>query len=103
MIFCDAHLHIAQVGRLADFSQGAGRELCTELIQQVSADACLDVLEKAGLREKVMRSILSAVQEHLDLRAAGRLETGAVLFSNAYGTLGMTEGAQKLLAAWGRS
>ena len=27
MIFCDAHLHIAQVGRLADFSQGAGREL----------------------------------------------------------------------------
>ena len=80
--------------------QGAGQEICAELMKQVTTDACLEILEKAGLREKVMQSILAAVQEHLDLRAAGRMETGAVLFSNVYGTLGMTEGARKLLDRW---
>ena len=75
---------------------GAGRETCRELMEQVSADGCLAVLEKACLREAVMESLLPEIQAHLDRRAAGALRIGAILFSNVYGLLGETAGVKEL-------
>ena len=65
-----------------------------------TADQCLSVLERAGLREPVMDSLLEAVQRHLERRAAEQFSVGAVLFSNQYGLLGMTRGAKEILEAW---
>ena len=56
-------------------------------------------LEKQ-LREPVLASLLSAIQRHLDRRAGEGLQTGAVLFSNQYGLLGMTRGAKEILDTW---
>ena len=75
---------------------GAGRETCRELMEQVSADGCLAVLEKACLREAVMESLLPEIQAHLDRRADGALRIGAILFSNVYGLLGETAGVKEL-------
>ena len=75
---------------------GAGRETCRELMEQVSADGCLAVLEKACLREAVMESLLPEIQAHLDRRAGGALRIGAILFSNVYGLLGETAGVKEL-------
>ena len=75
---------------------GAGRETCRELMEQVSTDGCLAVLEAAGLREAVMESLLPEIQAHLDRRAGGALRIGAILFSNVYGLLGETAGVKEL-------
>ena len=47
-----------------------------------------------------MESLLFAIQEHLDRRAAGALKIGALLFSNESGLLGMTDQAASILRQW---
>lgn len=79
---------------------GGGRELCQSLMEAASADACIGFLDQAGLREPVMEGLLRAIQTHLDHRAAGGFRTGAVLFSNQYGLLGRTTGAEEILSEW---
>ena len=81
---------------------GASRELCCRLMEAASADACIALLDQEGLREPVMERLLGAIQTHLDRRAAGAFRTGAVLFSNQYGLLGKTTGAEEILAEWNR-
>ena len=61
---------------------------------------CLDILDAAQLREPVMASLLTAIQTHLDRRAAGAFKVGAVLFSNRNGPLGQTKTADTLLKLW---
>ena len=79
---------------------GVDTAVCRQLMEQVTTDGCLAVLDGVGLRQPVMASLLKAVQEALDRRAAGAMKIGAVLFSNEYGLLGLTDGAEALLKAW---
>ena len=76
---------------------GADTALCRGLMEQVSTDGCIALLDGCGLREAVMASLLAAMHRHLDRRAGGQIRLGAVCFSNEYGFLGMTEGAKELL------
>ena len=75
---------------------GAGTETCRALMEQISADGCLAILESAGLREQVTKSLLKEIQTRLDRRACGALRIGAILFSNEYGLLGETEAVKNL-------
>ena len=79
---------------------GAPREVCASLMDAATTDACLEILDAAGLREPVLKSLLSAIQLHLDRRAAGTFRVGAILFSNQHGPLGQTEAAAQLLQHW---
>ena len=79
---------------------GADSALCKALMASVTADACLALLDEAGLKKAVLESLLAAIQRHLDRRAAGMPTVGAVLFSNAYGSLGMTKEAENILKEW---
>jgi len=79
---------------------GADRETCAALMEQVSCDGCLAVLDAAGLRGAVTESLLAAIQRQLQRRAGGGLAAGALLFSNEYGLLGMTDTARDLLSRW---
>ena len=79
---------------------GADREVCTALYNAATTDACLEILDTAGLREPVLQSLLAAIQLHLDRRAGGAFRVGAVLFSNQHGPLGQTETAARLLDEW---
>ena len=79
---------------------GAGREVCTALMNAATTDACLELLDAANLREPVLQSLLAAIQLHLDRRAGGAFRVGAVLFSNQHGPLGATEPAAHLLNEW---
>ena len=67
---------------------GADAATCRALMDAATTDACLDILDAADLREPVMTGLLTAIQTHLDRRAAGAFEVGAVLFSNRNGPLG---------------
>jgi len=78
---------------------GAGTDVCRALMAEVSSDGCIAVLDRAGLRESVMESLLRAVQAALS-RRAGDMRIGALLFSNEAGLLGLTEGAEALIREW---
>ena len=78
---------------------GAGQELCRALMLQPTSDACLTLLEDAGLIAPVLESLLDAVQRHLSRRAEA-MRVGAVIFSNTRGLLGMTEQAERMIREW---
>lgn len=79
---------------------GAGPELCRALLDAATSDACLELLEQAGLRAPVLQSLLAAIQRHLDRRAVPGCRAGAVVFSNVYGLLGRTDSAQEIIREW---
>ncbi len=79
---------------------GADTVTCRALMDAATTDACLDILDVAGLKITVMASLLQAVQLHLDRRVAGAFTVGAVLFSNQSGPLGQTTQAKILLQSW---
>jgi cobalt-precorrin-5B (C1)-methyltransferase len=66
---------------------------------QPTSDACLALLEEAGLIAPVLESLLAAVQRHLSRRAEA-MRVGAVIFSNTRGLLGMTEQAERMIREW---
>lgn len=78
---------------------GAGADTCRALMNEVTTDGCLNVLDRAGLRDTVMDSLLRAIQEHL-ARRAGDMRIGALLFSSEAGLLGLTDTARELLDEW---
>ena len=81
---------------------GAGQAVCERLLHAATTDACIEILDEAGLREPVLDRILDAIQQHLDHRAAEHYRIGAVLFSNVYGLLGRTKTAEEMIEQWNR-
>lgn len=79
--------------------QGAGRELCGRIMGAATTDACIALLDEAGLRKPVLESLLAAIQRHLE-RRAGAMQVGAVVFSNEYGLLSRTAPAGEILRQW---
>ena len=79
---------------------GADRKTCEQLMQQVTADGCLEVLEKAGLRKTVIGRLMDEIQEVLRRRCGETCRVGAVVFSNVFGLLGRTEEAEALISDW---
>ena len=79
---------------------GADAATCRALMDAVTTDACLEILDAANLREPVVASLLDATQTHVDRRAAEAFRVGAVLFSNQAGPLGQTKTADTLLKTW---
>lgn len=77
---------------------GASQKTCAALLDAATTDACIALLDEAGLRAPVLDSLLRAVERHLVRRAAGAYRVGAVLFSNEYGLLGRTASAAEMLA-----
>ena len=79
---------------------GGTTALCRKLMEAATTDACIALLDEAGLRESVLESLLAAIQRHLDHRAGNTMQVGAVMFSNEYGFLGQTETAKKIMEQW---
>jgi len=79
---------------------GASQEACKEIMDAATTDAAIEILDKEGLRDKVISSILGKVQEKLEHRVLGAYEIGAVTFSNVYGYLGETEEAKGIIDSW---
>lgn len=76
---------------------GGSRDLVRSVFDCPTTDAAIAILEEAGLKEPVMASIIQALSQNLHNRA-GAMEIEALVFSNRYGLLGKTEGADRLLS-----
>lgn len=77
---------------------GGGPELLRALFDSPTTDAGVALLTQAGLLEIVMTSLARALDEQLKYRAGDGLAIEAVFFSNQYGMLGKTPGADSLLS-----
>ncbi len=78
---------------------GADTATCRALMDEVSSDGCLRVLDGVGLKAAVTESLLRSVQAALECRADG-MRIGALLFSLESGLLGMTGEAAQMLEEW---
>ena len=79
---------------------GGGQALCEALLDSATTDACIALLDQAGLRAPVMARLLAAIDGHVRRRVAGAYPVGVLLFSNVYGVLGQTEGYEEVLHEW---
>ena len=77
---------------------GADGPLLRALFNAPTTDAGVELLQEAGLLGPVMASLGEALDERLKARAGEGLAIEALFFSNQYGILGRTPGAEKLLA-----
>ena len=77
---------------------GADRALLRALFDSPTTDAGVELLKQAGLLGPVMASIGEALDGQLKRRAGEGLTIEALFFSNQYGILGKTPGADGLLA-----
>ena len=77
---------------------GADTALCRAIMDAATTDACLSLLDAAGMRRAVMESLLDAAQRRLERRVT--YDVGAVLFSNEHGFLGQTRTVERILNAW---
>ena len=77
---------------------GAGPELIREILESVTVDQGLKLLETVPrLREKVMEQVVRRAWEHLTLRAGESMKVECILFTNERGILGMSPGAMDML------
>ncbi|MCI6729588.1 MAG: cobalt-precorrin-5B (C(1))-methyltransferase CbiD [Clostridiales bacterium] len=76
---------------------GGSRALVQKVFDSPTTDAAVAALREAELHEPVLASIAVALEENLRHRA-GEMEIGALFFSNQYGILGKTPGADRLLS-----
>lgn len=82
---------------------GADVETIQKLMAAVTVDACLDILQEVRLDQPVLQSISQKIHAHLVHRVCGK--TGKqigieyVIFTNQYGILMQTDGAQACIAA----
>lgn len=80
---------------------GADTATARRLLDSVTSDECIGILDACGLREPVLRSILHKAQKNVARRADGAFETGVVLFSNQYGVLALSDEARALIETFG--
>ena len=76
---------------------GAGTEVAKEIYNSLTTDEMTKILKREGLFEAVMEEAVKKIDFYMQKRVHGKLKTGAILFSNVYGILGETAGAEELL------
>lgn len=75
---------------------GAGRATLEGLMDAVSVDACIDLLDKAGLRDSVLARIGAAIEKRLALRLRDKARAEFIMFTGKYGILAQSSGARAL-------
>ena len=75
---------------------GAGRDTLEGLMQSISVDACIELLDRENLREPVLARIESEIEKRLALRLRGRGHVEFILFTAKYGILAQSPGAMAL-------
>lgn len=77
--------------------QGISLQGARELLDCVSCDDGLRILQREGICEQVLQGLLERIHKQLDLRLGGELEAGVCLFSKVYGLLGQTPNTNQFM------
>lgn len=76
---------------------GADSMVLHRIMDSVTADEMLAVLDEAELRGAVMKSITNKITFLLNARVYGKIKVAAMIFSQKTGLLGATEGTDALI------
>lgn len=82
---------------------GADVKTIEKIMNSVTTDDCIAILDEVNLRDKVLKSIIAKIKEHITRRAGDNMEIGAVIFSNKYGLLGSTDNAENIIKEYNQS
>ena len=75
---------------------GAGRDTLEGLMQAVSVDACIELLDRENLRGPVLARMEKEIEKRLALRLRNRAKVEFILFTAKYGILAQSPGATAL-------
>lgn len=89
---CRMEILAAQAGAC-----GLRSERIAELLECVSCDDALRILQEEGCYEQPLQRLSNRISFHLQHRGGETLETGAILFSKEYGVVGQSANADQLL------
>ena len=76
---------------------GASKDQVKAIMESAMTDDMLSVIDKAGLKDAVMRMVMDKIALQLENRHLGSMAAGAVAFSRTYGILGETSNARMIL------
>lgn len=77
---------------------GASRQLARQIYESLTTDEAVRLLKEHQLLEPVMAAVCDKIESYMNHRTHGEVPTAAVVFSNAYGVLGLTSRAREFLA-----
>ncbi|MDF2923309.1 MAG: cobalamin biosynthesis protein CbiD [Paenibacillaceae bacterium] len=75
---------------------GADSGTVRELMNCATTDEGLEILERQGIMEQTMNSLMAKIGFHIRQRVGEQVWIEAIMFSNERGVLGVTDGADKL-------
>ena len=76
---------------------GASADIVKAIMESTMTDDMLSIMDKAGLREAVMKMVMDRIALQLENRHLGDMAAGAITFSKVYGILGETGNAHMIL------
>ena len=76
---------------------GADMQTVLKILDCISTDDALDVIDSVGLIPKVSELLMKKIEFHTNHRTGGSIRTSAVVFSSVYGLLGKTSLADSML------
>ena len=76
---------------------GGSKALAREVFGCITVDEALEILERENLLKDVMASVTDALGQQLRYRAGEEMKIEAIAFSNKFGVLGKTKGAEELM------
>lgn len=77
-------------------AEGLSPDRIARMLECVSCDDGIAILEEQSLREPTMLRLMEAIRYNLQYRAGDSMEMGCATFSKVYGMLAMTDNAQEL-------
>lgn len=81
----------------AAIREGVPLHILQRIIGCVTTEEAVRILEESGKREAVMKGLMERILFYLGKRAAGRLQVECILYSNEFGGLAKSAGADEYL------
>lgn len=87
----------AELMAAAAIRAGADLDTVKRILNTITTDEALAIYAEKGLMETAMKDILARIYYYLQHRCQEAIQTEVLLFSNEYGLLGQTEGAEEMM------
>lgn len=81
----------------ASLRAGAETDVLNQILECISTEEAVRILDTAGLKEKAMQIVMDRIIFHLDHRVQGRLKVECIMYANEFGELAKSDGAEALL------
>lgn len=82
----------------AGLRAGCSAECANEILENVTTEEGVRILQKNGCLEPAMQNAMEKIEYHLRKRAAGKLQVECMMYSNEFGMLAQSAGAEDMLA-----